>query len=272
MSSIMKVVGLCIFTVSCSLVADKPDNSKQDRVENIPKDNDTDIESDQPNNGTNGEAEQEFNPANCPSTSLVMPEDMGIASLVGYINSLPMPMTASCLLHYLPKPLRVDATSDNASAQPAVGRENPRLFFKVGKLYISIALTNTGSTRFEVSEIVSATRAVKAEIGFPIRKPLTDFQPFRRAQLADQATTCSVCHRGEVQAGEGFPIGAFESEMIRPIPRLDVDLDSLKSLAQNCTSQDLGGQLRCEILDIITGENGAIPYEFPVEIPTRMPQ
>ena len=255
----LKILFLFASSIACSSSDPQESSPNVSQDASISANHEEDIE----------QSTSEFNPANCPESAVEVPIDMSIAKFVDYLNSLPKPLTASCLLHYLPKPLLVDATSDEVSAQPAVGRQNPRLFFKVGKLYISIALTNTGSQRLEISEIVSETRAVKAEIGFPRNNQLAESQPYQRARLNERGTTCSICHSGETEAGEGFPLGAFESDMVRPIPRLDVTLNDLKRLAQSCTVQDLGGKLRCEILDIITAENAAIPYEFSTVIPTR---
>ena len=205
----------------------------------------------------------------CPESNAVLPENLKIDSFIQYLNVLPKPLTAFCLFHYLPKPLQVNATASKDSVQQATGKTNPRLFFGVGMLHISIALTNTGAARLEVAEIINDTESVKGEIGIPIRGEITPSAMYQRAQLNETATTCGSCHLAERPAGAAYPESAFISQAIRPEPSKDVPLDYLKGLAKACNPQDFGGELRCGILAILAAEGGSIPYEFPPEMSTQ---
>ena len=96
-----------------------------------------------------------------------------IQDVVTLINALPKPLTLSCYLKVLQRPLAVNATLSKQGIQKASGPENPRIFIASGALISAILPHGDNSNLLALSELIDATMSVKGEIRFPVQKSLT---------------------------------------------------------------------------------------------------
>lgn len=188
-----------------------------------------------------------------------------VGEVVTLINSLPMPVTLPCFLQSLERPLRVVATYNVISAQPANGRNNPRLFLMGDGISMSVVPTGDGSHLLEIGELTSNTRSIKAEVEFPISEPLAQRAPFERIQRAPGGTVCYVCHHDEAAAD--YPLdGAFESIAYRPVAGTEVDLAYLAAQYTSCDPQ--AEPDRCAFFAALFDQGSVTPGAFPEEMPT----
>ena len=174
-------------------------------------------------------------------------------------------VTLSCFVETLDRPLATLAANSFFSAQPALGRRSPRIFLFTGSLVMSVAPGGSGSHLLELAEYSALTRSIKAEILFPLRKPLLPAQPYDRVRFLE-GTSCGVCHGSEVPAPSVTIAQAFESDVLRPRLQEEVSLDYLQAEALAC-DRDREPQ-RCETLRAVFGHGDVYPARFPTEAKT----
>jgi hypothetical protein len=171
-----------------------------------------------------------------------------ISDVVARINALPEPASVACLVASLPRPLSLVATTSPSSAQPADGRDSPRVFIVSDTLTISVVAGGYAENLLEFGQWVTPLRSLKAELEFPLARPISDQAPYERVLSPDHATTvCRLCHSNET-AHETIP-GAFVSDALSVATYYDLPLDDLRAVRDGCTrSSGSAGDARCDIL------------------------
>ncbi|MEW5740030.1 MAG: hypothetical protein AB1938_13945 [Myxococcota bacterium] len=171
--------------------------------------------------------------------------DVGtIFAAVERLNSLPPPVTPACFTASLPRPVDAVATMSLLSAQPAAGRESPRVFLLLPGLVVSVVPDGDGASLLEFAEWTSTTRTLKGELKFPLPPggvPLD--APLTRVHSNLGVTTCGLCHRNETP----HPTidGGFVSDAFRPDPGTLVPISEVAAQHTAC-GEDAGP--RCEVL------------------------
>lgn len=181
-----------------------------------------------------------------------------IADLVTLLNVLPKPVSVGCLLQTLPRPLTIEASSDQMSFQPAFGPANPRILIHTELLTITVVPTGEGSNVVEMSELREADTSTKGELPFPITVAIQSGDPFVRVQDSADATKCSVCHINETLDSSIQFERAFKSKVLRPLPQYVVPLEDVVYQFNRCDSTT--DAKRCEILDGIFGYGEVVAY------------
>ncbi len=205
-----------------------------------------------------------LDPGACVAGEGVSARPSSIAETVQLINSMPRPLSISCFLRALERPLSVHATTSPFSAQPAPGPENPRLFLFIDPLYLSVVPDGESRDLLELSELTSNTRSVKAEILFPVTEefPL----PLAYERVLDEKngdrTSCGLCHGDEQPVDADGP--AFESSAIKPPPLLRVELDVLTDQSEKCEVTQ--GNDPCDMLRSLFLYGPVEDHEFPEEM------
>jgi hypothetical protein len=148
------------------------------------------------------------------------------------IGALPSPVTLTCFLVALERPLALELTSDVFSAQPAQGVESPRIFLRSGALTMSVVPVGEARTLLEFGEHHPSGLTVKAELAFPVEVPVDPAAAFDRVLAYDGApgTGCAVCHFEELDLGGG----RFASTPLRPPDGMIVPLEVLRSEHETC--------------------------------------
>lgn len=200
-------------------------------------------------------------------TSDPTPEIGSYNDFVVWLDSLPKPATAACILSRLPRPLRVNGTSSDLSVQPATGPNFPRVFVAVGSIVLGFGVAGPSARAIEFSVLVSATESVKGEIGLPISAELADGDPFERIRSqTGSGTTCVGCHSGERPAGSSFGPQAVTSKALKPMAHQSVGLEALRTLKEEaCKRSD---DPRCAFLRGVFEHGEIEAYEFPAAMPT----
>jgi hypothetical protein len=159
-----------------------------------------------------------------------------IVDAVARLNALPPPATPACFVASLPRPLDVVATTSVLSAQPAAGRDNPRLFLLLPGLVVSVVPAGAGASLMEFGEWTDATRTLKGEVAFPLDGGLAPDAPLTRVHSNLGVTTCGLCHRNEVP----HPTidGGFVSDAFRPDPGTLVLLGEVSQQHAACPEGD----------------------------------
>ena len=168
-----------------------------------------------------------------------------IADVVARIDQLPVP-SIPCLVASLPRPLALVASISPVSAQPSTGPDNPRIFILNDTLTLSVLPAGPGQDVLELGERVTPLRSLKAELHFPIERPVPASKPYEG--LAEEGQTFSVCGscHGDEQAHATIP-GAFVSNMLRPARYADSDIADVSALRAACDDRD-GEAPQCEML------------------------
>jgi hypothetical protein len=177
------------------------------------------------------------------------------------INALPKPLTLSCFLESLARPLATYATFSVISAQPAVGARSPRIFLSIGANTMSIAPDGVGQALLEFGEARPNYRSLKAELEFPLLMPVLPSTPYDRVMFNDQITSCALCHADEVQDSSISGVRAFVSEAFRPTPGERVSLSSLQRELDSC--DHTREPSRCSLLDGLLGWGPLVDFDFP---------
>jgi hypothetical protein len=95
-----------------------------------------------------------------------------------------------------------------------------------------------------VGEWVTPVRSTKAELAFPVTRPVQDDEPFRSTvRDAVSVSNCGLCHIDE----EAHPTiaGAFVSDALRPAPVYEVSLVDVQRARAAC---DWGDPPECAML------------------------
>lgn len=193
-----------------------------------------------------------------PSTPLLT-----ISGAVERANALPV-SSPSCFLASLARPLDVVASTSITSAQPAVGRESPRLFLIDRALAISFVPAGDGAPLVEFGEWVTPTRTLKAELALPLTAPLTADEPFTRVHFGATGTSCGLCHREEAPH-PSIP-GAYVSLAFRPSTRTLVPFSELTAAHDACT-RDEDASERCLMFHALFDFGVVRPGAFSAEVP-----
>lgn len=181
------------------------------------------------------------------------------------INQLPKPLTVSCFLASLKKPLQVYAVDNVFSAQPSAGPEDPRIFLFSGNLVISVVPKGPSSEVIEFSQLTSDGKSVKGEIAFPVTAQLPGDAPYSKIKDGSVGTACRICHGAEsrdlsITRGE-----AFKSGIIEPDSYNRIGSTTLNRVALNCNSSE--NLERCRILNSIFVNGKGQDAEFPPYTP-----
>lgn len=166
-----------------------------------------------------------------------------MAATVERLNALPAPVDGPCFVASLPRPLSLVATTGVASAQPAVSRASPRIFFLLPGLVASVVPEGDGSKLLELGEWVTTTRTLKGEIALPVTAPLTADAPYQHVLYGMPATstTCGLCHRTE--APHDTIAGAYVSVAFQPQRGTTVPASELSAAHEACvTAHDEAGR------------------------------
>lgn len=155
-----------------------------------------------------------------------------IGDAVARLNALPLPVETPCFIATLPRPLAIVATTGITSAQPANGKENPRIFLMLDGVSIGVVPSGDGAKLLEFGEWVTATRTLKGELSVPVVAPLAADAPFKHVLFSQPATTCALCHRGEAPH-DSIP-GAYVSVAYRPEPRTLISATALAAEHAAC--------------------------------------
>ncbi|MBS2015985.1 MAG: hypothetical protein JST00_24090 [Deltaproteobacteria bacterium] len=188
-----------------------------------------------------------------------------IADVVARLGALAPGADGPCFVATLPRPLAVVATTGVTSAQPAAGRESPRLFFLLPKLVISAVPAGEGSKVIELGEWVTPTRTLKGEIALPVTAPLEADAPFRRVMQGPERTICATCHRDESHHAS-IP-NAFVSSAYEPEPGTFVTVDQLDELHAACTKA-VDVSARCAMIHAVFDFGEVAQGAFAAEVPT----
>ena len=203
-----------------------------------------------------------LDPGTCVAGEGATARPESIAETVELINSMPLPLTLSCFLRALERPLAVHATESAFSAQPARGAENPRVFLFNDPLYLAIVTDGASRDLLELSVLTSDTRSIKAEIVFPVTEPLRPAFPYEQALYDEERdrTFCALCHGAE-RLVDSIDGPAFESSAIKPPPRLRVELGDLRDQSEDCeVAQDND---RCDMLRSLFLYGATKDHDFP---------
>jgi hypothetical protein len=188
-----------------------------------------------------------------------------IDEAVALVNALPPPVTLPCYLESLDRPLALEASLSQFSAQPARGPGNPRMFLFSGALVSTIVPDGVGAALLEFGERIDDSRSVKGEIEFPVALPLDPAAPFERVQTSERGSTCGLCHAGEVPVGPTVP-PRFVSRALRPLDEEIVDLDEVVDAFIACDPSMEPD--RCEFLDALFLHGTIEHRSFPETVPT----
>lgn len=212
-----------------------------------------------PDSGVNSASMAGLNCGAVPGTS----EPKSIDEVVQVINALPKPLSISCFLASLKRPMKVFAVDNVFSAQPSGGRDAPRIFVFSQNLVISVVPRGPGKDLVEFSEVINSTDSVKGEIAFPVTSQLPVSAPYSRildGQL--NATQCRVCHTSEVTYNKITTGPAFASKILFPDGLSRIPQPTLKYYSLNCNLET--DRFRCEMLRTIFLDGNAQDAQFPL--------
>ncbi len=196
--------------------------------------------------------------SNAPST---------IEQSVQLLNALPKPTNVACFVESLARPLVVYASSSEFSAQPALSSVSPRLFIKLGGLWLSVVVAGESSYLMEFGQLIGADerRSLKGELLLPIAEAVPPSAPFDRVRYQN-GTLCGLCHRDEQRDLSVDYAAAFASEALRPRPDTRVGLSALRLENELCdwTRE----RERCEMLSAVFDGGEVVEGPFPDAMPT----
>lgn len=180
------------------------------------------------------------------------------------IGALPSPVSLTCFLTSLERPLGLELTSDVFSAQPAEGVRSPRIFVRTERLTMSVVPVGLASDLLEFGEHHESGLTVKAELAFPITLPLAPEAAFDKVLAAPGATStgCAVCHFEELEVAPG----RYASTPLRPPDEMIVPLEVLHTERAACDPAD--DPTRCEMLAALLDHGEVEHAPFPAHYPT----
>lgn len=167
-----------------------------------------------------------------------------IFTAVARLNALPEPVTPACFVASLPRPIDAVATISVVSAQPAAGRDSPRVFLLLPGLVASVVPDGDGASLLEFAEWTTPLRTLKGEVKFPVTTPLAPDAPLTRVHSNLGVTTCGLCHRNETP--HDSIDGGFVSDAFRPDPGTLVPIAELAQRHAECPPGE--STPRCEVL------------------------
>jgi hypothetical protein len=202
--------------------------------------------------------------AGCRPTAGVSGSPRTVAEVVALANALPHPLTLTCFLESLARPLELHAALSTISLQPAPSPRSPRIFIFTGDVIMSVVPEGTGQSLLEMGQLVEPGRSAKAELRFPVAEALAPDYPF--AHVNDgEGTTCRFCHPGEAPAPELSP-SAFTSGAFSPVYRSRIDVESLRAERRAC--DEAAEPARCALLGALFDHGEVRGRDFPPGVPT----
>jgi hypothetical protein len=194
-----------------------------------------------------------------------------IDEAVALVNGLPHPVSVTCFLESLGRPLRVWATSSVISLQPSVGRRSPRIFLLRDEMVMSVAVAGTGRDLVELGQFVTPMRTLKGEIGFPAVTDIPRTEPYTRIrsdgpQPDSTGSSCRFCHAAEEMAPQPSGALGFVSDALRPDTRTAVPLLDVTLERRRC--DPTVEPLRCELLGALLDHGEVVEVPFPERLPT----
>jgi hypothetical protein len=186
---------------------------------------------------------------------------------VQLLNALPKPTSVACFVESLERPLTAFATSSSFSAQPALSLKSPRVFLKLGQLWVSVVVDGDSSYLIEFGYRPESEplRSIKGELQLPLTEPVPLGLPYDRVRYGS-GTVCGLCHTNEAPAPSIAFASAFASAAFRPRPDSRVSIDTLRSESANCNWQI--EPHRCELLSAIFDSGPMSEEAFPDDMPT----
>lgn len=202
--------------------------------------------------------------ADCKPPQGISGSPKTIEEAVTLINNLPKPVSVACFVAALDRPIKANLTSNNNSAQPAVGSRSPRIFIVIDKLNISVVPEGIGQDYVEFSYMVSETMSVKAELEFPIIENIAPQTPYSRIRY-NKGTACGVCHGIEARFADVTFTEAFYSLAFQPQKNTRVGLESFRAEVAKCNPAVEAK--RCALISAFFGQGPVQNYEFPAVMP-----
>jgi hypothetical protein len=193
-----------------------------------------------------------------------------IDETVRLVNSLPRPVTVTCLLESLERPLGAVATYSTISLQPAAGLRSPRVFLLTDKLVMSVVVDGKGRDLLELGEYVAETRTLKGEIAFPATAAVAAGEPYRRirsdtASTGAKGTSCRFCHPAEEPGPEIDGAVGYVSGALKPSRRTLIPLDGVRRERQTC--DPAAEPERCAFLRALFDHGEVREAAFPAAVP-----
>ncbi len=256
----LAILGLLACTLACNPGTDAESEASSDTG------NDTDTGTDT-GTGSDSEGEPEPEPLipRCKA-----PEGMGtpqtIAETLALINTLPEPITVACVVQSLDRPLAINVTTSNFSAQPAVDEHSPRIFIFSGNLLLSVVPDGTGQNLLEFGQPMGNGTSLKGELEMPVEQPVSSGKPFDHLRYNDKITVCGFCHRDEYLAPDIGHENAYISRSLKPVETYAVSIDDLRDEHLNCDPE--AEPERCAILSSIFSHGPVVHRDFPAELGT----
>ncbi|HWA78310.1 MAG TPA: hypothetical protein VG937_38505 [Polyangiaceae bacterium] len=217
--------------------------------------------------GTQAEVPNPLGRYRCKAPEGSNPSPQTIQETVDLLNALPKPTSVACFVESLARPLTITATTSQSSAQPAGSATSPRIFIRLGQLWLSVVIDGISTDLLEFGYLLPNTyRSIKAELHLPIEAALTQSAPFERPMYDEIGTVCRLCHRDE-QPEEllGLP-NVFSSRALKPRPETLIPIETLALAAQTCNWQT--EPHRCEMLAAIFASGPVLQGTFPDSMET----
>lgn len=237
--------------------------------------------------GASGGSGPVENPKPVVHTTCNTPPNMELTdmqSLVKWINALPKPTTVPCFVESLPRPLYINLSTSQFSAQPSTSERDPRVFIFYGDLTLSVVTdhdaenTTDDGTDFNLLEISVLTTdvtnladdedimSIKGELVFPVKEDLKPEAPHERVVLSFTESTsgCGLCHsrvgKLEETVGESkTPI--FQSVALKPFSSLGFELEALRGEYAKCDSAT--ESFRCLMMSSLLDYGDVYEQDFP---------
>lgn len=184
---------------------------------------------------------------------------------IALVDALPSPVTLTCYLTALERPLGLEATSDVFSTQPAQGPESPRIFVRSEHLTMTVVPVGEGKDLLELGEDHESGMTAKAELKFPIALPLDPEEPYERilASPGAEITGCQVCHFSELTIGEN----RYANTPIRPPDSMLVPLEVLQAAHETC--DPAADPERCAMFSALLDHGEVFHSPFPERFSTQ---
>jgi hypothetical protein len=191
-----------------------------------------------------------------------------VDELTELVNLLPRPATVPCLIQSLKRPLNIYITNSTQSAQPAASNESPRVFIFTGNLILSIVPVGATSEFLEVSQLISDTRSIKAELKFPFNSSISKSLAYDTVNPnGNGVTTCKGCHGTDFLDSSITHSDAYNSEAIKPFPSMKISPATLEVQSIICDSTNTQSY-RCKLIQSIFKQGNVINKEFPTAMDT----
>ncbi|MCB9685335.1 MAG: hypothetical protein H6738_23550 [Alphaproteobacteria bacterium] len=184
---------------------------------------------------------------------------------IALVDELPSPVTLTCYLSSLERPLGLELTSDVFSTQPAQGPESPRIFIRTEHLTMTVVPVGEGKDLLELGEDHASGMTAKAELKFPIVLPLDPEEPYDRilASPGAEITGCQVCHFSEIAIGEN----RYANSPIRPPDSMLVPLEVLHGAHESC--DPTADEERCAMFSALLDHGEVFHSPFPDRFSTQ---